>query len=149
MQAQPRTQAGVQRARFGWAAGCDGATGISRTFTSLDFVPERTGVAIRQIDCRLQWRRLPGAEQMWLFYFNQGFAVVVPLPGGVHRILTIEPKAAFPVLPGQRRQGRRLLNGGAGRPGRRNPPDLRHAPVVSGAGPPGRSHRRPGARLRR
>ena len=93
---QLRTKAGVERARFGWVAGCDGATGISRTFTSLDFVPERTGVAIRQIDCRLQWRRLPGAEQMWLFYFNRGFAVVVPLPGGVHRILTIEPKAAIP-----------------------------------------------------
>lgn len=90
------TGGGGESARFGWAAGCDGATGISRTFTALDFTPERTGVAIRQIDCRLQWRRLPGPEQMWLFYFNRGFAVVVPLPGGVHRILTIEPKDAFP-----------------------------------------------------
>ena len=95
-QVQLHTKHGVESARFDWVAGCDGATGISRTFTALDFTPERTGVAIRQIDCRLQWRRLPGAEQMWLFYFNQGFAVVVPLPGGVHRILTIEPKAAFP-----------------------------------------------------
>ena len=86
----------VERARFGWVAGCDGATGISRSFTALDFTPQRTGVAIRQIDCQLSWRRLPGAEQMWLFYFDQGFAVVVPLPDGVHRILTIEPKDAFP-----------------------------------------------------
>ena len=35
-------------------------------------------------------------DQMWLFYFDRGFAVVVPLPGGVHRLLTIEPKTAFP-----------------------------------------------------
>ena len=96
VQVHLHTKHGVESARFGWVAGCDGATGISRTFTALDFTPARIGVAIRQIDCRLQWRRLPGAEQMWLFYFNQGFAVVVPLPGGVHRILTIEPKAAFP-----------------------------------------------------
>ena len=86
----------VEQAQFSWLAGCDGATGISRSFTAMDFTPQRTGVAIRQIDCQLSWRRLPGSEQMWLFYFNQGFAVVVPLPGGVHRILTIEPKHAFP-----------------------------------------------------
>ena len=33
---------------------------------------------------------------MWLFYFDKGFAVIVPLPGGIHRVLTIEPKTAFP-----------------------------------------------------
>ncbi len=77
-------------------AGCDGADGTSRRFTDLDFTPERTGVAIRQIDCTLRWRRSLDAQQMWLFYFTRGFGVVIPLPDGVHRILTIEPRAAIP-----------------------------------------------------
>ena len=53
-------------------------------------------MAIRQVDARLTWRRLGSTEQMWLFYFDRGFAVLVPLPGGVHRILTIERKPAIP-----------------------------------------------------
>ena len=82
--------------RFGWVAGCDGATGTSRRFTAHDFTPHRTGVGIRQVDATLRWRRSPTAEQMWLFYVDRGFAVVVPLPGGVHRILSIEPRQAMP-----------------------------------------------------
>lgn len=87
---------GAEQVRFGWVAGCDGATGTSRRFTAHDFVPRRTGVAIRQVDATLAWRRSPTAEQMWLFYVDRGFAVVVPLPGGVHRVLSIEPRGAMP-----------------------------------------------------
>jgi 2-polyprenyl-6-methoxyphenol hydroxylase-like FAD-dependent oxidoreductase len=82
--------------RFRYVVGCDGYAGVTRTFTKLNFQTYKTGVGIRQADCKLTWRRLSGMEQMWLFYFNQGFAVVVPLPGGIHRVLTIEPKSAFP-----------------------------------------------------
>ncbi|RFA20841.1 hypothetical protein B7R25_08825 [Subtercola boreus] len=35
-------------------------------------------------------------DQMWLSYFEHGFAVVVPLRGGVHRVLVIEPTDAMP-----------------------------------------------------
>ena len=79
-----------------YVIGCDGASGITRTFTKLDFQPAKTGVGLRQLDCKLSWRRLSSMEQMWLFYFDHGFAVVVPLPGGVHRILTIEPVEKMP-----------------------------------------------------
>ena len=86
----------VESVRASWVAGCDGAAGTSRTFTVNDFTPTRTGVAIRQIDATLTWRRSVDAQQMWLFYFDKGFGVVVPLPDGVHRILTVEPVPAIP-----------------------------------------------------
>jgi 3-(3-hydroxy-phenyl)propionate hydroxylase len=83
-------------ASFSYLVGCDGHVGITRKFTKLDFETTKTGVAIRQVDCKLQWRRLSSMEQMWLFYFDHGFAVVVPLPGDIHRVLCIEPKSTFP-----------------------------------------------------
>ena len=86
----------TRTARFAFVVGRDGAVGATRRFTRHDFRPAKTGVAIRQVDCRLYWRRLSTMDQMWLFYFDHGFSAVVPLPGGVHRILTVEPKSAFP-----------------------------------------------------
>ncbi|WP_425147820.1 FAD-dependent monooxygenase [Deinococcus sp.] len=87
---------GPQTLECEYVVGCDGASGITRRFTKLDFQPVKTGVGLRQVDCKLSWRRLSSMEQMWLFYFDHGFAVVVPLPGGVHRIITAEPKANIP-----------------------------------------------------
>jgi 3-(3-hydroxy-phenyl)propionate hydroxylase len=88
--------AGQEIASFSYLVGCDGHLGVTRKFTRLDFQTTQTGVAIRQVDCKLQWRRLSSMEQMWLFYFDHGFAVVIPLPEGIHRILCIEPKPCFP-----------------------------------------------------
>ncbi len=79
-----------------YVVGCDGPNGITRTFTKNDFTPKKTGVGLRQVDCTLTWRRLSTMEQMWLFYFDRGFAVVVPLPDGVHRIITVEPTSSMP-----------------------------------------------------
>ena len=87
---------GEESGDFSYLVGCDGHLGITRKFTNLDFETTKTGVAIRQVDCKLQWRRLSSMEQMWLFYFDHGFAVVVPLPDEIHRVLCIEPKASFP-----------------------------------------------------
>ncbi len=85
-----------EKAHFSHVIGCDGQAGMTRSFTKLDFKTRRTGVGIRQVDCRLTWHRLPSMDQMWLFYFDQGFAAVVPLPDGIHRILFVEPKTRFP-----------------------------------------------------
>ena len=79
-----------------YVVGCDGGNGTTRTFTKNDFTPQKTNVGIRQVDCTLNWRRSSTMDQMWLFYFQNGFAAVVPLPGGVHRLLTIEPKPNMP-----------------------------------------------------
>ena len=82
--------------RFRYVVGCDGSAGVTKTFTKLNFEAKKTGVGIRQVDCKLTWRRLSHMEQIWLFYFDQGFAVVDHLPGGVTRVLTVEPKTVFP-----------------------------------------------------
>ena len=79
-----------------YVVGCDGPWSATRTFTRCDFTPVKTGKAIRQIDVKLSWKRLNSMEQMWLFYFDAGFAVVVPLLDGYSRVLTIEPKENMP-----------------------------------------------------
>ena len=91
-----QTPTGAQTLKSDYVIGCDGATGVTRTFTRYNFEPKKTGVAIRQVDCKLSWRRLSTPDQLWLFYFQNGFASIIPLPGGVHRILTIEPKKLMP-----------------------------------------------------
>ena len=82
--------------RAKYAVGCDGPWGTTRTFTTCDFKPVKTGRAIRQVDAKLRWKRLNSMDQMWLFYFADGFAVVVPLLDGYSRVLTIEPKENMP-----------------------------------------------------
>lgn len=77
--------------RYSYVIGCDGYAGVTRKFTTLDFRPEKTGVAIRQVDCHLKWNRLSTTDQMWLFYFDRGFGAVIPLPEGTWRILFVEP----------------------------------------------------------
>jgi 3-(3-hydroxy-phenyl)propionate hydroxylase len=88
--------AGREAVRCDWLVGCDGANGVTRSFTAHDFTPHRTGVAVRQVDCRLAWRRPVTQEQMWLFYFRNGFLAVVPLPNGMFRIATHEPVGNLP-----------------------------------------------------
>ena len=94
--ARLRAFGGSEEVDCDFVVGCDGASGVTKTFTKLDFQVKKTGVAIRQVDCKLTWRRLSTMDQMWLFYFENGFAAIVPLPGGIHRILTIEPKPNIP-----------------------------------------------------
>ena len=85
-----------QTIRAKYAVGCDGPWGATRTFTTCDFTPVKTGRSIRQVDAKLRWKRLSSMEQMWLFYFSDGFAVVVPLLDGYTRVLTIEPSGNMP-----------------------------------------------------
>jgi len=86
----------VTQASFDLVVGCDGHAGVSRKFTKNDFKIEKTGVTLRQVDCKLKWKRLTTGEQMWLFYFDKGFSVIVPLPGGIHRVITVEPNDRVP-----------------------------------------------------
>lgn len=81
---------------FSYVIACDGPHGITRSFTSCNFSPIKTGKSIRQVDAQLKWKRLGSMKQMWLFYFSTGFMVVVPLLDGYYRILSIEPSENFP-----------------------------------------------------
>ena len=53
---------------FSYMVGCDGYAGVSRKFTCHDFEPFKTGVAIRQLDCKLQWHRQMDMAQMWILF---------------------------------------------------------------------------------
>ncbi len=86
----------TETVRAAWVVGADGAAGTTRSFTAMQFEPKRTGVVIRQVDATLTWRRSSTSEQMWLFYADRGFSAVVPLPGGVHRVLHVEPRETVP-----------------------------------------------------
>jgi 2-polyprenyl-6-methoxyphenol hydroxylase-like FAD-dependent oxidoreductase len=94
--ARLESPAGTEEVQCDYVIGCDGAAGVTRTFTKHDFTPTKTGVAIRQADCKLTWKRILSMEQLWFFYFQHGFAVIVPLPGNIYRILVIEPKKNMP-----------------------------------------------------
>jgi len=82
--------------RAAYVVGADGRSGTTRAFTALDFEPAATGVAIRQVDATLSWARSSTMDQMWLFYVDHGFGAVVPLPGGVHRVLMVERAQDIP-----------------------------------------------------
>ncbi len=94
--AELKSRSGIERPTFSYAVGCDGGNGRTRAFTRYDFAPTKTGVGLRQVDAKLTWKRLSSMEQMWLFYFDRGFSAIVPLPGGVHRLITVEPKDQMP-----------------------------------------------------
>ncbi|KAK3679965.1 hypothetical protein LTR78_000342 [Recurvomyces mirabilis] len=85
-----------EQGAFSYVVGCDGYAGVTKTWTKLDFQTTKTGVGIRQIDCHLKWKRLETAEQMWLLYFDRGFAAIIPLPEQTWRILFVQPKEDFP-----------------------------------------------------
>lgn len=82
--------------RTAYVVGADGHAGTTRSFTRLAFDLERTGVGIRQVDATLTWSRSATTGRMWMFYVDHGFAAVVPLPGGIHRVLFVEPVTRMP-----------------------------------------------------
>ncbi|KAK4565645.1 hypothetical protein LTR86_003493 [Recurvomyces mirabilis] len=85
-----------EQSTFSYVVGCDGYAGVTKTWTKLDFETTKTGVGIRQVDCHLKWKRLETAEQMWLLYFDRGFAAIIPLPEQTWRILFVQPKVDLP-----------------------------------------------------
>jgi hypothetical protein len=78
---------------FSYVVGCDGRTGITHKFTCHDFESKKTGVSLRRVNCKVCWRRLESMEQIWMFYFDSDFAVVVPRPRNMYRIITVEPRS--------------------------------------------------------
>lgn len=76
--------------RFKYVVGCDGPRSRTRVGTKCDFEPVKTGKWVRQIDATMQWKRLRTMKQMWLFYYDAGFAAVIHLPGGITKFMTFE-----------------------------------------------------------
>ncbi|MBO0931869.1 FAD-dependent monooxygenase [Fibrella aquatilis] len=88
---------GIERLeRYKYVIGADGPRSIVRTFTNLDFTPTKTGVTVRQVDARLTWKRPTSMKQMWLFYYDGGFGVVISLPDGITKIMSFDDSHVIP-----------------------------------------------------
>ncbi|PIK71548.1 FAD-binding monooxygenase, partial [Methylobacterium frigidaeris] len=71
-----------ERRRGRYLVAADGARSAIRPLLGLDFAPERFANCMnRQVDARLSWRRSMEPDQLWFFYYERGFAGVMPVWG--------------------------------------------------------------------
>ena len=86
-----------QTLRARYVVGADGANGMVRKEIGLDIETDAfEGRGSRQIDAKLTWRRSLTPDQLWFFTFHHGFAGVMPVWGGYHRIFIIEEQENVP-----------------------------------------------------
>lgn len=86
-----------ERRRCRYVVAADGAKSTVRPLVGLDFEPERfEGRINRQVDARLSWRRSLKPDQLWFFYYEQGFCGVLPVWGGYHRLFFLQDDAGVP-----------------------------------------------------
>ena len=50
----------------------------------------------RQVDARLSWRRSQHPDQLWFFYYERGFAGIMPVWGGYHRLFFLADDTGVP-----------------------------------------------------
>ena len=83
------------RARY--VIGADGISGLLRDELGLTVETEELeDRATRMVDARLTWRRPTDPDQMWFFTYHAGFAGVMPVWGGYHRLFLLEDEAVVP-----------------------------------------------------
>ena len=88
---------GTEELRCRYLVGADGDKGFVRKSLGLDFpVTKLTGRATWQIDAKLKWRRSTDADQLWFFIYHHGFAGVLPVWEGYHRMFFLEDESAMP-----------------------------------------------------
>ena len=83
--------------RCRYVVGADGDQGFVRKSLGLDFsVDKLTGRATWQIDAKLTWQRSTQADQLWFFIYHHGFAGVLPVWKGYHRMFFLEDEERMP-----------------------------------------------------
>ena len=83
--------------RCRYVVGADGDKGFVRKSLGLDFgVVKLTGRATWQIDAKLKWQRSTDADQLWFFVYHHGFAGVLPVWEGYHRMFFLEDEERMP-----------------------------------------------------
>ena len=83
--------------RCQYLVGADGGKGFVRKSLGLDFeVTRLTGRATWQIDAKLKWQRSTDADQLWFFVYHHGFAGVLPVWEGYHRMFFLEDEERMP-----------------------------------------------------
>ncbi len=86
-----------ERLRCRYLIGADGTVGTVRKAIGLDFEIEKfEGRANRQIDAKLKWRRTTEPDQLWFFYYHNGFCGILPIWGGYHRLFFLQDDAGVP-----------------------------------------------------
>ena len=86
-----------ERLRCRYLVAADGAKSTVRPLVGLDFEPEKfEGRINRQVDARLSWRRSLEPDQLWFFYYEQGFCGVLPVWGGYHRLFFLQDDTGVP-----------------------------------------------------
>ena len=91
----PRVE--YERIRCRYLVGADGAEGTVRKAVGLDYEPEKfKDRANHQIDAKLRWQRSTEPNQLWFFTYHNGFAGVMPVWGGYHRLFFLEEEQLVP-----------------------------------------------------
>ncbi len=86
-----------EQVRARYVVGADGISGIMRDALGLTVETEAfEGRATRMIDARLAWRRPTDPDQLWFFTYRNGFAGVMPVWGGYHRLFLLEEDDIVP-----------------------------------------------------
>jgi 3-(3-hydroxy-phenyl)propionate hydroxylase len=86
-----------ERQRCRYLVASDGAKSTLRPMLGLDFEPERLPNCMnRQVDAKLSWRRSQEPDQLWFFYYERGFAGVLPVWGGYHRLFFLADDTGVP-----------------------------------------------------
>ncbi|MCC8552919.1 FAD-dependent monooxygenase [Xanthomonas hortorum] len=87
----------TEQLRCRYLIGADGGDSEVRKALGLDFEPEKLPNRMNpQVDAKLRWRRSTDADQLWFFYYPKGFAGVLPVWGGYHRLFFLADDAGIP-----------------------------------------------------
>ena len=86
-----------ERIRCRYLVGADGTEGTVRKSLGLDFETKKfEGRANHQADAKLSWQRSTDPNQLWFFTYHNGFAGVMPVWGGYHRLFFLEDEKLVP-----------------------------------------------------
>ena len=87
----------AEHLRCRYLVGADGNEGTVRKSIGLDFETERLPDRMnRQVDAKLHWRRSTDTNQIWFFYYHNGFCGILPVWGGLHRLFFLADDAGIP-----------------------------------------------------
>ena len=86
-----------ERIRCRYLVGADGNEGTVRKSLGLDFKTKKfEGRANHQGDAKLSWQRSTDPDQLWFFTYHNGFAGIMPVWGGYHRLFFLEDEKLVP-----------------------------------------------------
>ena len=86
-----------ERVRCRYLVAADGSKGFAHHTLGLDYEKEKLPNRMnRSIDARLKWRRSTEPDQLYFFLYRHGFAGVLPVWGGYHRLYFLQDDAGVP-----------------------------------------------------